>query len=234
LLDRLRAAHPAVEIESCASGGGRVDYSILARCTRFWASDNNDPIERLRINRSWLQFLPLRTCGHHVGPSPNPVTGRALPMDFRAKVALFGHMGVEADPGSMTPDERRTLAAHVALYRQWRDVLHEGELGELAVDDPGVCGWVAVAGPRALALVAQTAFARHFEVAPVRIPGLDPARLYRVTLPEPWPDPAARYLGDSALWRDGLVISGAALAHAGLALPLRHPCTAWLIALEAE
>ncbi len=234
LLDRLRAAHPAVEIESCASGGGRVDYAILRRCTRFWASDNNDPVERLRINRSWLQFLPLRACGNHVGPSPNPITGRALPMDFRAKVALFGHMGIEADPCRMDADERRTLAAHVVLYKRWRDVLHSGDLGELAADDPGVCGWVAVQGPRALALVAQSGFARHFEVAPVRIPGLEPARRYRVTLPAPWPEPAARYLAESALRAEGLVMSGAALAHAGLALPLRHPCTAWLIALEAE
>ncbi|MBX9885974.1 MAG: alpha-galactosidase, partial [Novosphingobium sp.] len=53
LIDRLRAAHPHVEIESCASGGGRIDYAMLTRCHRVWPSDNNDAIERLRINRAW-------------------------------------------------------------------------------------------------------------------------------------------------------------------------------------
>jgi len=31
LVDRVRAAHPGLEIESCASGGGRADYGALAR-----------------------------------------------------------------------------------------------------------------------------------------------------------------------------------------------------------
>jgi hypothetical protein len=88
LLDRLRAAHPDVEIETCASGGGRVDFEILRRCSRFWASDNNDLVERLRINAGWFDFLPLRIAGNHVGPSPNPITGRQVSMDFRAKVAM--------------------------------------------------------------------------------------------------------------------------------------------------
>ncbi|MDE2487248.1 MAG: alpha-galactosidase, partial [Alphaproteobacteria bacterium] len=49
LMDRLRAAHPTVEIESCASGGGRADYEILRRTDRIWTSDCNDPLERQSI-----------------------------------------------------------------------------------------------------------------------------------------------------------------------------------------
>ncbi len=109
-------AHPDIEIESCASGGGRIDYAILSRCNRVWASDNNDALERLRINRSWSQFLPLEVIGSHVGPSPNPITGRRLDMDFRAKVAVFGHMGVEADPGAMDVQRSgKCCAAHIAI-----------------------------------------------------------------------------------------------------------------------
>ena len=51
LLDELRAAHPGLEIESCASGGARVDLGILARTDRVWASDTNDALERQRIQR---------------------------------------------------------------------------------------------------------------------------------------------------------------------------------------
>lgn len=233
LLDRLRAAHPQVEIESCASGGGRVDYAILTRCSRFWASDNNDAAERLRINRSWLQFLPLRSCGNHVGPNPNPITGRTWPMDFRAKVALFGHMGIEADPAQMSTEDRAVLAAHVALYKRWRSVLHEGVLHELMSQDSGLFGWQATFESRSLALIAQTRFAQHFESEPVRFAGLQPEQRYRVRLPEPWPDMAARYLAAPQSWREGVILSGAALMQAGVALPLRHPGCAWLIEWEA-
>jgi len=233
LLDRVRAAHPRVEIETCASGGGRVDFAILERCTRFWASDNNDAIERLRINQAWFRFLPLRATGNHVGPSPNPITGRRLDMDFRAKVAMFGHMGVEADPGAMPDEDRAVLARHIALYKDWRQVLHEGRLSEIICDAAGIYGWFAWDQHNGLALAASTLFGADFNAPPVRLTGLDPARSYRVRLLEPWPDKAARYLPAPDLWREGIVLSGQALAEVGLALPLTHPETAWLIAVEA-
>jgi alpha-galactosidase len=232
LLDRLRDAHPGVEIEACASGGARIDYAILRRCRRFWASDGNDPVERLRINAGYLQFLPLCALGHHVGPDPNPITGRRLEMDFRAKVAMFGHMGVEADPAEMDDVERALLARHIALYKDWRTVLHEGDLLALDCPTPGVSGWLAVRGDRALALVAQTDYTADYDAAPLRLPGLPQGSHWRVTLPEPWPMRAAQRLADPARWREGLTLSAEALATQGLALALTFPQTAWLIGLE--
>jgi alpha-galactosidase len=232
LLDALIAAHPEVEIESCSSGGGRIDFGVLTRTHRVWPSDNNDAIERLRIIPAWSQFLPLEVLGSHVGPSPNPITGRRLAMDFRAKVALFGHMGVEADPARMIERDRESLAAHIALYKAWREVLHSGALWRLTHPDPAVTGMIANHGEKALALIAQTAFSPVFDAAPVRLAGLDPQARYRVTLPEPWPARARHYLADPGQWHKGMILSGAALMGHGLALPLTHPETAWLIALE--
>lgn len=232
LLDALRAAHPHVEIESCASGGGRIDMGVLARVTRVWPSDNNDAIERLRIIPAWSQFLPLEVLGSHVGPSPNPITGRRAAMDFRAKVAIFGHMGVEADPARMSEEDRACLAAHIALYKAWRGLLHRGALWRLAHPDPHVAAMMVTHQGKALALAAQTAFSPVFDAAPLRLAGLDPAARYRVTLPEPWPEKARRYLANPEAWRSGITLSGTALMGQGLALPLTHPETAWLIALE--
>lgn len=232
LLDRLRAAHPQVEIESCSSGGGRVDMAVLARTHRVWPSDNNDAIERLRIIPAWSRFLPLEVLGSHVGPSPNPITGRRASMDFRAKIAIFGHMGVEADPARMSEHERATLAAHIALYKAWRSVLHAGRLHRLAHPDPHVTGQMVAHEDEALALVARTGFSPVFDAAPIRLAGLEQEARYRVTLPEPWPPKARHYLADPDRWRVGLTLSGAALMTQGLALPLTHPETAWLVALE--
>ena len=229
---RLRAEFPGTMIESCSSGGGRIDVAMLGPIERVWPSDNNDAIERIRIMREWSRFLPLEVLGNHVGPSPNPITGRRLAMDFRAKVALFGHMGVEADPARMTDKERECLAAHIALYKAWREVLHDGALHHLAHPDPNITGMMAVHEDKALALVAQTAFSPVFDAAPVRLAGLDPDARYRVTLPGPWSPRAQHYLANPDAWRAGLTLSGAALMGHGLALPLTHPETAWLIALE--
>ncbi len=232
LLDRIRAAHPQVEIESCSSGGGRIDCGVLSRTHRVWPSDSNDTIERLRIIPAWSQFLPLEVLGSHVGPSPNPITGRRADMTFRAKVALFGHMGVEADPTRMSDAECVSLTRHIALYKAWRAVLHGGALWRLDHPDPGVTGMLVTHGDKALALAAQSGFSASFDNAPVRLAGLEAHSRYRVTLPEPWPTKARHYIGNLMRGRNSLTLSGAALMTQGLALPLTHPETAWLIALE--
>jgi len=232
LLDRLRATHPRVEIETCASGGGRVDFEILKRCNRYWASDNNDAVERLRINAGWFDFLPLAMTGNHVGPSPNPITGRRLAMDFRAKVAMFGHMGVEADPAAMTEGERSSLAAHIALYKEWREVLHGGALSQLANGRDGMFGWLAMADQRGLALIAQTRQGDPYDMPHVRFPGLDHEASYRVRLLEPWPKKAVKSLAKPETWEDGIALSGWSLSQSGINLPLSQPETAWLVALE--
>ena len=225
LIDRLRAAHPKVEIESCASGGGRIDYAMLSRCHRVWPSDNNDAIERLRINRAWSLFLPPEVMGNHVGPSPNPITGRALPMSFRAKVAMFGHMGVEADPGAMSGADRQTLAAHIACYKLYRDVLHNGIVSEMTFDDAGLFGTMIEHRGRALALVARTDQAIDYNARPVRFAGLDPDMRYLITFPlEDYGDPP------NGVWNGAL--SGRMLGEAGLVLPLSRPVSAVIVYFE--
>jgi alpha-galactosidase len=232
LLDRLRAAHPDVEIETCASGGGRVDFEILRRCSRFWASDNNDPVERLRINAGWFDFLPLRIAGNHVGPSPNPVTGRQVSMDFRAKVAMFGHMGVEADPDAMSPTDRDCLAAHIALYKQWREVLHSGRLWRLSPHVDGVHALLAMTPDLGIALIAQIQHADAYDVPHIRFSGLDDDAIYRVKLLAPWPEGALAAVSVPMRYADGFDLSGQALQQAGISIPLRRPETAWLVSLE--
>ena len=49
IIDRLRAKHPKLEIETCSGGGGRVDPGILQRVDEVWTSDNTDAFDRLRI-----------------------------------------------------------------------------------------------------------------------------------------------------------------------------------------
>ena len=132
LLERLREAHPDVEIESCAAGGGRVDAGIAAYVHRFWPSDNLDAVERVRIQRSFLAFMPPEVMGAHVGASPSHATGRDQAMDFRAAIACQGHLGVELDPAKLAPAERDTLRDWIAFWKEWRAVILGGRtmLGE--------------------------------------------------------------------------------------------------------
>ncbi|MBS5560226.1 MAG: alpha-galactosidase, partial [Bifidobacterium longum] len=66
----LKTAHPGLEIESCSSGGGRVDLGILEYADRIWVSDCVDPVERADIQRYTSLLVPPAMMGEHVGASP--------------------------------------------------------------------------------------------------------------------------------------------------------------------
>jgi len=76
LLERIRTAHPNLEIETCASGGGRIDFGILERTQRFWTSDSNDAAERWKIQRGASYFFPPEITGSHIGPRICHTSGR--------------------------------------------------------------------------------------------------------------------------------------------------------------
>jgi alpha-galactosidase len=232
LLDRLRAAHPHVEIESCASGGARVDLEVLRRTSRVWPSDTTDALDRLRIQKWTGLLLPLETTGAHVGPSPNPITGRRLDMTLRARVAMFGHMGVELDPARLGDSDRACLAEHIALYKANRRLLHTGRRLCWTSDGGADCRMVIAPDcAEALALAVMPQSPAHATSSPVRFPGLERNARYVVTLPSPWPKLAARRVPENSAWRTEQIFSGAILSEAGLRLPLSDPETAWLVAI---
>ena len=153
-------------------------------------------------------------------------------MALRARVAMFGHLGVEMDPRKLNAKDRENLAIHIALYKRLRGLLHSGRLLRWRSDDgadAAIC--VSKNADEALALVCRTDVARHAQAAPIRFPGLDHTASYRITLPEPWPEIAKRRLHDAEAWVAGRTFSARVLEETGLSLPLADPQTAWLIHL---
>lgn len=233
LMDRLRARHPKIEIEACASGGARLDLEILKRASRVWVSDATDAQERARILRWASLILPLEAIGAHIGPSPNPITGRHIPMQFRAALAVFGHMGIELDPAKLSGPEQETVRAMIALYKRQRALLHSGRLYHRLSEDGALLSMVvAQDGAEALALALRLEAGLEAASAPLRLLGLDAGRDYGVELLPPWPEHGAKRLAQAEMWRAPRVFSGAALMEGGLALPLGAPHTAWLIGMR--
>lgn len=128
LLSRLRAAHPHVEIEACAGGGGRNDAGMADYCHRYWTSDNIDAVSRISIQRGFLAFLPPEVMGSHVAASPAHATARRHSLGFRAAMAMTGHLGVEMDPRTLAESERAELADWIVFHKQWRSLLHRGKV----------------------------------------------------------------------------------------------------------
>ncbi len=135
LLAQVRQRHPQVEIESCASGGGRIDYAILQYCHRFWLSDNNDALERQAMYPVISCFFPPELLGAHVSPYVNPTSGRCQRLDFKLLSALFYHLGLECPLEPFTEQHRHALSQLIALYKGLRDLIHTGQLFFPSVPD---------------------------------------------------------------------------------------------------
>ena len=138
LLDQLRAAFPHVEIESCASGGGRIDFGILKRTQRVWLSDSNDALERARIQHGASMFLPACVTGSHVGPRHCHTSGRMHSMAFRAWIAAQRHMGFEMDPRELTDEESGILTKITAWWKAERAWLMQADILRLDSMDEAV------------------------------------------------------------------------------------------------
>ena len=221
LIDDLRAKHPHVEIESCASGGGRADFEILRRTDRIWTSDCNDPVERQAIQRSFSLFFPPEIMGSHVGPRASHTTARDTGIGFRAWTAFFGHFGIEADLRAMTLRERELLAQVIELHKQHRALLHAGRTLRLSHPDAGMTAMMVVGEAGALVSAAQVGTPATATLGPLRLSGLDPAATYRVTLLNPPSHPQRTMKSTpSTLTGQGFEASGTALIHQGLPLPV--------------
>ncbi|MFJ5509502.1 alpha-galactosidase [Pectobacterium jejuense] len=240
LLDTLRQRFPHVEFESCASGGGRIDYGVLERTQRFWVSDNNDALERQTIQRGMSYFFPPEVMGQHIGHARCHATYRRHTIAFRGLTALFGHMGIELDPVKADDDELEGYRHYIQLHKTLRPLLHSGTTWrvEMPDDTVQVTGVVSNDRQHAVFQIAQLRMPDYSLAGTLRIPGLQPDARYEVTLLDGPEIKTVREGGGTMRelppWlRQPIVVSGDWLMQAGLALPVLTPETAILVALSA-
>src|SRR5207237_2896538 len=126
VMARMAQEHPGVWAMVCAGGSGRVDYGALKYFHSFWTSDNTDALQRIYIQWGFGHFFPAATISAHVTDMGK------RPLKFAIDVAMSGSFGVDRDVQRMTPEERKTLAAAVKLYKErLRDVVLRGDLYRL-------------------------------------------------------------------------------------------------------
>lgn len=231
----LKAAHPGLEIESCSSGGGRVDLGILELADRIWVSDCVDPVERADIQRYTSLLVPPFMMGEHVGASPAHSTHRATSQEMRMAMAFFGHMGIEWNLLKEPEADVAKLAEWVAEFKKHREWFAVDTCVHADAIDPAVRldGMVKPDRSAAFYRFTQLTTGQTYPAAPIRVPGLDPDGVYRI---QPlWLDLDLEGLGlgngQSALgwWtKDGVLMTGRALETYGLRPPSLHPAQAVL------
>ena len=230
LFDELKARHPRLEIESCASGGGRIDLEMVEHADRFWTSDNNDALERQNINRYTTIAIAPELLGTHIGPTKAHSSGRTHTHTFRATTALWGHAGLEWDLTEASDSERELLASWISYYKEKRALLHSGRTVRTEHAEPNayVQGVVAQDKSEAVFMLAQLRPSQFSRPANIRLTGLDATANYEVKVVEP-AGAAQSMQVKPPTWFAGVRLSGEALATFGLRSPVLRPEQALLI-----
>jgi alpha-galactosidase len=245
LFDELKRRNPGLEIESCSSGGGRIDLGMVDHAERFWTSDQNDPLERQTIQRWTAMVIPPEMLGTHAGPTHSHQTHRTHDISFRALNALFGHSGIEWNILEATDAEIATLKAFIKFYKENRALLHSGNVvrsdvvgssqngsSGLKNADAYLYGTVAQDKSEAIFTYMQLRSSDGFMPKLAQLHGLDPKKLYTVSVAT---DISVQdFIQRSAPgWWPEFKASGEHLAKIGLEIPGLRPESGLILKLKS-
>ncbi|GJM80228.1 alpha-galactosidase [Paenibacillus sp. HMSSN-139] len=183
LLERLTSEFPHILFESCSGGGGRFDPGMLYYMPQTWTSDDTDAAERLKIQYGTSLVYPVSTMGAHVSAVPNHQVERTTPLTFRGDVAMSGNFGYELDLTRFTDDEKDTAKRQIALYKEIRGLVQQGDLYRLQSPFEGnETAWMFVSPDQneALLFYFRVLAEPNGPLRSVKLQGLDPAKDYEV------------------------------------------------------
>ncbi|MGI4758879.1 MAG: alpha-galactosidase [Janthinobacterium lividum] len=225
VMAKLRAKHPKLEIESCASGGGRTDLGILKYTDEVWPSDNTDALDRLSIQDGFTHAYTPQTMAAWVTDVPNQLDRRNVPLQFRFLVAMQGALGIGNDLNKFTPADMDLSKRMVDFYKTIRTTVQQGKLYRLQRpegSEGAQVQYVSQDGTQAVVFTYLHSQQYGLQQPGIALQGLDPKAHYRVKALD-----EKKYLGEA-------VVSGAVLMGSGLPLRLAGDYDSTAVVLQRE
>lgn len=233
MFDTLKERFPGLEIESCASGGGRIDLGMVQHADRFWTSDCTEAMERQQIQRYSQMAIPPEMLGTHISSEVSHQTARKLSLNVRGITALFGHAGIEWDVSQANPEERKILKDWATYYKQNRDLLHTGKLVRFEQKDSEVfiSGVISHDQQRGILSYVAEQTLDGSNAPRFVIPDLPRDTLYSVKAAYP----SGKPLHSKSLptWMDGVKVTGEVLGQIGLPAPVLAPEYGFILEIQA-
>jgi alpha-galactosidase len=198
LWTHLRATHPKLVVENCASGSLRQDLFTAAHTDTHWVSDAVGGADNLAMNFGATYLFPPEICNHWTC-SPEP--SGAMDLQTQFTVSMLGQFGLSGAITTWDDETRRHAAERIALYKRLRPWLRKATVYHLteqvARGRPGSIQAVqyADAGADRSVVFAFQGGAPE-TVTALALRGLRPEETYRVTMP-PGFGPDAVHRGDA-------------------------------------
>jgi alpha-galactosidase len=117
LFDRLRQRYPDLLIESCASGGRRIDLETIRRAHTFWKSDETGNLIAARSQETGAsRFLPGVLLNTNLPASCKPTR-------FELHSLFAGPLGFASDWTKVDAEAKARIRTEIAAYKKVRHLL---------------------------------------------------------------------------------------------------------------
>lgn len=179
VMDNIIKTHPDILFEGCSGGGGRYDPAMLHYYPQYWVSDNNNPIDRLKLHYGTSFVYPTSTMGAHISDS-----GKFVPLETKAVVAMCGTFGYELDATHLSKEEQKICKEQSDLFRKYYHITFKGDFYRLSnpFEVGNMTAWQHVTKDKSESLlsVVVTNLTCNGPQEYVRARGLDPEAMYTI------------------------------------------------------
>lgn len=195
IVDKLKALHPDIAFESCASGGGRSDYGALMHYDQVWTSDNTDGIDRMVIQKGYSLLKPIKTMRAWV----TDIAGINKPcsLDFRFNIAMQGALGIGGNLTEYSDEDLEICKKNIELYKEIRSLVQFGNLYRLMdIDEDEILfnQYVNDEKTESVAFIAANGTRFYKKSVPMLFDGLDENKHYTLTIDKTTYEKSGAYL----------------------------------------
>lgn len=180
----IKSRYPKLLFENCAGGGMRTDLAMLRFAGRINRSDNQDPLDILKLHEGFSCFMLPKLAGggcHISDVYTRYHNGRITPMKYQAEISMMGSMAIGKNLLTMNDDEKAELKGYIERYKSLRHIVHLGDVYRLAsaYDKPYAAFEYLYKDEGVLFMLGQS---QQFMVLPepLRLDGLEENALYEV------------------------------------------------------
>lgn len=181
--EKIRAHYPNVELETCSSGGGRIDLGIYRYADECWTSDNTDPLDRLFIQEGYTQFYAASAMMCWVTDTHSEEGWAKRSLKYRFHSSMCGGLGVGSDITKFSDNDMEESKKWIAKYKEIRNTVQNGKLYRLISprnSNVSAVEYVAEDGSEAVTFVFQQTQIFAETVKPVKLMGLDKNSKYEL------------------------------------------------------
>ncbi|MBR0459771.1 MAG: alpha-galactosidase [Victivallales bacterium] len=178
---------PGLLLENCASGGARVSLQMTRAFGRINRSDNQDPLDMLRLHEGFTYLNLPRMAGGacHISDSMQNINLRQAPLSFQAFAGMLGDLACGKNLIQCTDQELADIRSYVDLFKKFRPILHLGTFYRLAsINEGPYAAYEYLAPDKSEALLFVFGHGLSFgeKIPPIRVVGLDPDAMYQVDI----------------------------------------------------